>query len=77
MHDFERVDRTDLSEIDARTGSAGAQAFRVINAAAFSSKAGQLKVKDGLVTGGVDGDGRADSSIEVRGVQPTEDHVSL
>lgn len=65
--DFSRAegDRIDLSGIDARSGAAGDQAFSFIGAKAFSGKAGELRYRDGIVSGDVDGDGKPDVLIEI------------
>jgi len=75
--DFGRTDTIDLSAIDARAAARGDQAFRFIDGAKFSGKAGELRVKGDIVSGDVDGDAKADFSIEVRGVTLTEDHFIL
>ena len=68
--DFDRAegDRIDLRDIDAHAGRGGNQAFSFIGAQDFSGKAGQLRAENGIVAGDVNGDGRADFQIEVRGV---------
>ena len=68
--DFDRGerDRIDLRDIDAHSGKAGDQAFAFIGDRAFSDKAGELRFKDGILAGDVNGDGRADFEIEVRGM---------
>jgi serralysin len=61
-------DRIDVRDIDANTSQAGNQAFTFIGDSNFSSSAGQLRFKDGIVSGDINGDGRADFQIEVQGV---------
>ncbi|MCR6499224.1 calcium-binding protein [Shinella sp. CPCC 101442] len=61
-------DRIDLRDIDAISGQTGNQAFSFIGANAFSEKAGELRFKNGIVSGDTNGDGRADLEIEIRGV---------
>jgi hypothetical protein len=64
------LDRIDLSGIDAKKG-AGNQAFKYIGAHKFHHKAGELQVKYNavadiaIVSGDINGDGRADFQIEV------------
>ncbi|MFG6082239.1 calcium-binding protein [Paracoccus litorisediminis] len=67
--DFSRNqgDKIDLRMIDANLGRAGNQAFNFIEDDAFSGRAGQLNARlvngGTLVSGDVNGDGRADFSI--------------
>ena len=63
--DFERGDTIDLSRIDASAAANGDQAFAYIGAKAFSGTAGELHYVKGVLSGDIDGDGRADFSIEV------------
>lgn len=76
IRDFQHgVDDIDLSTIDASSRKAGNQAFKFIGAAAFHKVAGELKAvfvnKPGtlgdytLVSGDINGDGRADFEIQV------------
>ena len=64
-------DDIDLAGIDAKAGVAGNQAFKFIGAAKFHHKAGELQVKYNdatdiaIVSGDVNGDGKADFQIEV------------
>lgn len=62
-------DRIDLSGIDAGTRAAGDQAFAFIGADAFSRTAGELRFEtarsDTIVSGDVNGDGRADFAIHL------------
>ena len=76
INDFGRgADRIDLSGIDANTALAGDQAFAFLGKTAFSGVAGQLifrtisGTQDSLVLGDVDGDGTADFSVRMLGVQ--------
>ena len=74
--DFERgSDKIDLLQIDANTGASGNQAFTFIDGAAFSGKAGQLRVDHSdptktVVYGDVNGDGVADFALHVVGNVP-------
>ncbi|MDO9526823.1 MAG: calcium-binding protein [Gemmobacter sp.] len=64
--DFEvGIDRIHLTGIDANLNAAGDQSFVFIGSAAFSSVAGELRYANGLVTGDVDGNGRANFTIEI------------
>jgi len=66
IRDFETgVDRIDLSDIDADVNLDGNQAFDFVGSAKFSSAAGELRYYKGVVSGDVDGDGRADFAIEI------------
>jgi Ca2+-binding RTX toxin-like protein len=68
IKDFERgLDRIDLKDIDAKTGVDGNQKFAFIGKEAFSGKAGELRFKNGVVQGDVNGDGKADFEIKVKG----------
>jgi Ca2+-binding RTX toxin-like protein len=72
--DFERgSDRIDLTAIDADTARAGTQAFTLIGSAAFSGKAGELRVYSGgndyFVAGDINGDGTADLLINLGSAQ--------
>lgn len=70
--DFTRIDTIDLSAIDANTGVAGDQAFSFIGTDAFSKSAGELNYKvvkaGAILSGDVNGDGKADFSIFVEDV---------
>ena len=59
------VDRINLSAIDANANRNGNQSFIFIGNDDFSSKAGELHLKNGVVSGDTDGDGRADFAIDV------------
>ena len=73
-----RFDRIDLAAIDADPALAGDQAFTWIGAAAFSGRAGELRVVPGLVQGDLDGDGLADFEIGLEGgVLPGADSFFL
>lgn len=62
-------DRIDLSAIDADiAGTAGNQAFRYIRGNTFSGTEGELRFSGGVLSGDVNGDGRADFAIAVQGL---------
>ncbi|GAA0733508.1 M10 family metallopeptidase C-terminal domain-containing protein [Sphingomonas japonica] len=62
--DFQRgVDDLDLSAIDADTTVLGNDSFTLINGAAFSGSAGELRIAGNMMQGDVNGDGAADFSI--------------
>lgn len=63
-------DKIDLRDIDANSGTNGNQAFTFIGGHAFTNTAGELRFKTGVVSGDINGDGRADFEIEVRGSVP-------
>ncbi|MBB1248226.1 calcium-binding protein [Rhizobium sp. G21] len=65
--DFSRSqgDQIDLMDIDAVKSSSRDNAFDFIGSAAFSDTAGELRYSGGIIRGDVNGDGRADFSIEV------------
>lgn len=71
IHDFSQSqkDKIDLKAIDANTKSAGDQAFKFIGSEAFHKKAGELRYEkrggDTVVHGDLNGDGKADFSIEL------------
>lgn len=59
------TDSIDLSAIDANSNRAGDQDFDYIGSEAFSSKAGELHFRNGIVSGDMDGDGTADFAVEI------------
>ena len=68
-------DKIDLLGIDSNAGVSGNQAFTFIDGAAFSGKAGQLRVDHSdatktVIYGDVNGDGVADFAIHVAGDVP-------
>lgn len=67
IRDFSRAegDRIDLSALDANTLAAGAQSFDFVGRAGFSGAAGELRFKNGILSGDVQGDRRADFHIAV------------
>ncbi len=66
ISDFDRGnDRVDLRRFDADTTRSGTQDFDYIRDDAFSSTAGELRFKNGVLFGDVDGDGVADFSIAI------------
>ena len=78
MAGLQAIDRIDLAAIDADPALAGDQAFTWIGAAAFSGRAGELRVVPGLVQGDLDGDGLADFEIGLEGgVLPGADSFFL
>ena len=62
------IDDIDLQAIDANTARTGNQAFTFIGSNAFSSTAGELRFAGGVISGDVNGDGRADFQIGLTGV---------
>ncbi len=64
----EQRDRIDLAALDANTFRSGNQDFHFIGRQSFSETAGELRFKNGLLMGDVQGDGVADFFIEVQGV---------
>ncbi|KQY19851.1 calcium-binding protein [Rhizobium sp. Root482] len=70
--DFHRseADVIDLRTIDANELRSGNQAFTFIGGAAFSGKAGELRLSSssGILGGDTDGDGRSDFHIDMNGI---------
>jgi Ca2+-binding RTX toxin-like protein len=58
-------DVIDLSVIDANTHKGGNQAFHFIRGQKFHHEEGELRFKNDILSGDVNGDGRADFQIEV------------
>ena len=54
-----------LRSIDADTGAAGDPDFAFIGADAFSATAGELRYRNGFLSGDRDGDGKADLQLEL------------
>ena len=63
--DIAEGDQIDLAAIDARRHSSGNQSFHFIGGHRFTEHAGQLRYKNGVVAGDLNGDGRADFRILV------------
>lgn len=57
-------DKIDLSKIDADIYSRGNQAFDFIGTRSFSGEAGELRYSGHIISGDVNGDGRADFQID-------------
>ena len=74
--DFDGNDRIDLSAIDARSGTAGNQAFTFLGTSAFTGTAGQLHYSqvggNTLVSGDTNGDQVADFAVQLSGVPRPE-----
>lgn len=64
---FEARDTIDLRQIDANTGRKGDQAFTFIGEKGYSEKAGELRYKDGLLLGDVNGDRKTDFAVAFKG----------
>lgn len=63
-----KLDKINLSAIDANALTVANEAFSFIGASAFTQTAGQIRYAAGVLTGDVNGDGFADFSINVTGV---------
>ncbi len=65
IEDFYRSenDKIDLSNIDANVNRSGNQAFKFIGTDSFDDRAGELRYSGHIISGDVDGDGRADFQI--------------
>jgi Ca2+-binding RTX toxin-like protein len=74
IYDFSRSekDKIDLRALDANTKKGGNQAFSFIGRKEFQDKAGELRIEKAkggtLVSGDVNGDGKADFAILLKGV---------
>ena len=64
------LDRIDLRGIDANTLVDGNQAFVFTNS--FTGAAGQLMYSSGRLSGDIDGDARADFTLNVAGAQRSD-----
>ncbi|MDR6757274.1 serralysin [Mycoplana sp. BE70] len=66
IEDFIRSekDKIDLSKIDADVYTKGNQAFHFIGTKSFSGEAGELRYSGHIISGDVNGDGRADFQID-------------
>jgi Ca2+-binding RTX toxin-like protein len=75
VRDFNRADGDEivLEQIDANTNKNGDQDFNFIGKKSFSGKAGELRFKNGKLTGDVDGNGAKDFMIKVSGVNKMVD----
>lgn len=69
INDFhhEEHDKIDLSAIDANGGAAGDGSFKFIGSNAFSGTRGELHYVGNLLSGDVNGDGKADFEVSVGG----------
>jgi len=65
IRDFKRGDKIDLAGIDANINADGNQKFKFIGDNVFSKKAGELRFKNDILQGDVNGDGKADFEILV------------
>jgi Ca2+-binding RTX toxin-like protein len=61
-------DLIDLSDIDANVHSSGNQSFDYIGSGSFSGHEGELRFKNGILSGDINGDGRADFEIRMTNV---------
>ena len=59
-------DTIGLSAIDADMNRVGDQHFRFIGDDQFSDRAGELRYRNGIISGDINGDGRRDFEIEIR-----------
>ncbi|MCB1371582.1 MAG: M10 family metallopeptidase C-terminal domain-containing protein, partial [Rhodobacteraceae bacterium] len=76
--DFARgIDKVDLRKIDADTTHAGNQAFHFLGTDALAGHAGDLRFAGGLLSGDVNGDGRADFEIAIEGIARLGEHDIL
>jgi serralysin len=64
---FEEIDLFDLARIDANTNRVGDQKFNFIGNAAFGHHAAELRFANNILSGDVDGDGKADFQVQVIG----------
>ena len=63
--DIAEGDRIDIATIDAKRHASGDQSFHFIGGHRFTEHAGQLRYKQGIVEGDLNGDGRTDFRILV------------
>jgi Ca2+-binding RTX toxin-like protein len=66
-------DKINLEAIDAKTKKSGEQDFRFIGKKGFSGHKGELRFKEGQLTGDVNGDGKKDFRINISNV--TKMHI--
>ncbi|HEX2725657.1 MAG TPA: M10 family metallopeptidase [Beijerinckiaceae bacterium] len=76
IRDFQHFhDDIDLRSIDANSNLGGDQDFRFVGASAFSRSAGELRFAGGLLSGDVNGDGKADLEISILNAVLTRDDL--
>lgn len=74
IHAFQSgIDRIDMSQIDARPGTVGNQAFSFLGGSHFSGVAGQLRYVNGVIYGDLNGDRLHDFAFELVGAPALTD----